>query len=361
MPITPLPTPVPTRDDPANFAARGDAFLAALPTFATEMNAEAAAVNANAVSAATSAATATAAEQAATAAAGASIWVSGTTYAVGNVRFDPVNFLSYRRTTAGAGTTRPGLDATNWTQVAGTGNVTLNGGPLAGLRNLVINGNFSINQRGYVSGTATSGANQYTLDRWRVVTSGQSATFTASGAGNLVTAPAGGLEQVIEGASIAGGTYVINWTGTATCTVGGTSQAKGATFTLTAGANTTVRFSGGTVGDVQVEPGTVVTVFEARPVGLELMLCMRFFQLVDLGWRGQATSGATTGEAVVNLPVPMRAAPSVTGSTTSAVSFPSGAVTYAGITAYSLRASLVANANSTDAVWRATATCASEL
>lgn len=37
MAISPLPTP-PSRDDPANFAARGDAFLGALPDFATELN-----------------------------------------------------------------------------------------------------------------------------------------------------------------------------------------------------------------------------------------------------------------------------------------------------------------------------------
>lgn len=35
--ITPLPTP-PTRQDPANFSARGDAFLGALPLFQTELN-----------------------------------------------------------------------------------------------------------------------------------------------------------------------------------------------------------------------------------------------------------------------------------------------------------------------------------
>lgn len=167
-----------------------------------------------------------------------------------------------------------------------------NTGPLGGLRNLIINGNFAISQRGYVSGTATSGANQYTLDRWRVVTSGQNATFTASGNGNLVTAPAGGLEQVIEGLSIAGGTYVINWTGTATCTVAGVARAKGATFSLTASTNVAVRFSGGTVGDVQVEPGTVVTVFEARPVGLELMLCQRYWESIPfrVDFSGNATS-----------------------------------------------------------------------
>jgi hypothetical protein len=36
--ITPLPTPVPESTDPANFDARADAFLGALPTFASEVN-----------------------------------------------------------------------------------------------------------------------------------------------------------------------------------------------------------------------------------------------------------------------------------------------------------------------------------
>lgn len=44
MPITPLPTP-PSRQDPANFANRADAFLGALPTFAAEANALQADVN----------------------------------------------------------------------------------------------------------------------------------------------------------------------------------------------------------------------------------------------------------------------------------------------------------------------------
>lgn len=36
--ITPLPTPVPSRLDPVNFATRADAFLASLPTFGEELN-----------------------------------------------------------------------------------------------------------------------------------------------------------------------------------------------------------------------------------------------------------------------------------------------------------------------------------
>ena len=47
-PITALPTP-PSRSDPANFAARGDAFLGALPTFATEANAIATNAYSNAI------------------------------------------------------------------------------------------------------------------------------------------------------------------------------------------------------------------------------------------------------------------------------------------------------------------------
>lgn len=43
MAITPLPL-APTRDDPANFSARGDALMTALPTFVTEANSLAAAM-----------------------------------------------------------------------------------------------------------------------------------------------------------------------------------------------------------------------------------------------------------------------------------------------------------------------------
>lgn len=56
--ITALPT-APSRADPANFRTRADAFMAALPTFATETNTVAGEVNTNATNAATSASTAT--------------------------------------------------------------------------------------------------------------------------------------------------------------------------------------------------------------------------------------------------------------------------------------------------------------
>lgn len=125
MSITALPQP-PTRSDPVNFNSRADTFLSALPTFATEANELQADVNAKQTAAALSASNAAASELAANAAANVTAWVSGTTYAVGNVRYSPITFLSYRRKTAGAGTTDPSADSTNWQLINGTGNVDLN-------------------------------------------------------------------------------------------------------------------------------------------------------------------------------------------------------------------------------------------
>ena len=217
------------------------------------------------------------------------------------------------RTTLGATATGAALFTATDAAAARLAAGVPNSGPLSGLRNLVINGDFAVNRRGYTSGTATTGANQYTLDRWRVVTSGQAATFTSSGTGRLVTAPSGGIEQVIEGASIGGGTYVINWTGTASCTVNGVSRTKGATFTLTANTNATVRFSSGTVTEVQIEPGEVVTPFELLPPAVELMLCQRYFWSLPASVAVQGYAGGAGGNAyqTVSFPVTMRATPTL--------------------------------------------------
>ena len=188
-------------------------------------------------------------------------------------------------------------------------------GTALSFRNKIINGNFGINQRGYVSGTATSGANQYTLDRWRVVTSGQNLTFSASGTGNIVTAPAGGIEQVIESLNIEGGTYTLSWTGTATGAVNGSAVSNGGQVTLTANTNATIKFSSGTVSLVQLEAGSAVTPFENRPIGTELALCQRYYQthgIITVDAHGQSLgSGTYTPFFTVPLPVKMRTEPTI--------------------------------------------------
>jgi hypothetical protein len=186
---------------------------------------------------------------------------------------------------------------------------SVNTGPLAGFRNLIINGNPVINQRGYVSAAATSGANQYTVDRWRVVTSGQNLTFTTTAGVCTATAPAGGVEQVVEGASIIGGSYTLNWEGTATATIDGNAVAKGGVVTLTGGSNATVRLTGGTFTRVQLEPGRIATAFEERPRGIELLLCQRYY---EKGFAGQTRNHGTATASVSHtmyFKVPKRATP----------------------------------------------------
>ena len=135
--ITPLP-PVPDRRSPADFSDAADAFLLALTTFVAEANALSAEVSAESASAvlqpglaaaqvavAVDNAGKTAADVLSTAAnvvsagaaAGATRWISGVTYEIGNCVWSPINYAAYRRTTNGAGTIDPSLDAGNYKPV----------------------------------------------------------------------------------------------------------------------------------------------------------------------------------------------------------------------------------------------------
>lgn len=65
------------------------------------------------------------------------------------------------------------------------------------------------------------------------------------------------------------------------------------------------------LGDVQLEPGSVGTPFEIRDQGVELLMCMRYFQSVN-GYSAGYTGAGTGNTAQSQLPVPMRATPTVT-------------------------------------------------
>lgn len=116
--ITALPAP-PDPSDRSTYNARAYPWSVAQQTLATEVAAVADNVFDNATEAAAAAALAVPAAAAAEAASNATLWVSGTPYAAGVVVWSPINALSYRRKTAGAGTTDPSADSANWASLAG--------------------------------------------------------------------------------------------------------------------------------------------------------------------------------------------------------------------------------------------------
>lgn len=163
--------------------------------------------------------------------------------------------------------------------------------------NLFANGAFLVNQRAYASGTPTTVANQYTLDRIRVVTSGQSISFgpATTTIGNYIIAPANGAEQVIEGNRIAGGDYACYWRGSGTITVNGTPRAKNETFALTAGANATIRMFGEIEGMQVTRPEMIQSVSQNEfqyDFHQDLMLCRRYYEYGEyVEFSGNVTSG----------------------------------------------------------------------
>lgn len=123
-----LPTAPSRTMDQDTFDTTVDVFIGALPGFETDMNVLANTVANDAAAAALSETNAATSETAAAlsetnAAASAALagsyataeaWVSGTTYAYGDIVISPANARIYRRIVAGAGTTDPSLDPTNW-------------------------------------------------------------------------------------------------------------------------------------------------------------------------------------------------------------------------------------------------------
>lgn len=160
---------------------------------------------------------------------------------------------------------------------------SLNGGQLAGFRNIIINGDLAINQRGADIASVSTG--EYGQDRWKKT--------------------AGGMTQIIEDGNFEPG---------ATYTLSGTNAAP-QQLTAPASGAWTLPDIPITARKIQLELGTVATPFERRSNGIELALCQRYYQGVDGAYRFDGICGAGGTITVGHMwyfPVRMRATPTLT-------------------------------------------------
>lgn len=248
---------------------------------------------------------------------------------------------------------------------------TQNGGQLAGTRNRVINGGMLIDQRNNgASQTILNGTASYTVDRMFAFSTGANCSgqrvyyatnralyrFTGAAsvtainfghkfeslnitdlAGQTVTLSvklansvltnvswsayyANALDNFGATTSIASGAFTVNSTLTKYSTQISlpAGAANGVVITLSVGAQTSGTWD---ITELQLESGSVATPFEQRLISLELMACQRYYEVGTYIWRGFATSGVSFGGSQA-FAVVKRSSPTVTPTSTSAISFP---------------------------------------
>ncbi len=194
-------------------------------------------------------------------------------------------------------------------------------------RNKLINGDFSVNQRGYASG-ATLANGAFAHDRWLNGGGSSSYTFTQASTGEyagsagspdttITLSSSMNLMQRIPARTLSGGTYVLSWSGTATCQFGYYTSTSAVTTvkataasplvgTMPAGQTGYVQCTNGTLTDVQFEAGSVPTPFERRQD--QLQLCQAYYQVVSASARFPATAASQYLEVTLSY-APMRATP----------------------------------------------------
>jgi hypothetical protein len=192
---------------------------------------------------------------------------------------------------------------------------TINGAGFDG-GNVIINPEFTLNQRGAASRTAATG---YNFDRWYY--------------------DGTRLLQGVEGNNLRAGTYVLSWSGSSTAefslnTAAASGQGSesytavtnGGTITIASvGSNNLwVRFSSDLTNltRVKLSPGTEASGFVARPYGTELALCQRYYFKLSGDQFGSMFGGyipsSTIADNSIAFPVEMRISPTALETTGTA-------------------------------------------
>jgi len=241
------------------------------------------------------------------------------------------------------------------------GITSINDGPLAGTRNLIINGGMDIWQRGTSQTTSGSyGADRFWMANAASATRSTDApdgftystklTYSASdmALGQPIELPATGEQgQLVAGTTLTLSYYAKVSSGTegivtsinfrddkfsGSNQVSFTSSNPNATWTTNwaryqhqftiptvAGTNVLAGLEIAGIGKdafitgVQLEPGSVATPFERRPIGTELALCQRYYQVSATAFAGRSSvAGANFVESASSFKVDMRTAPTCT-------------------------------------------------
>ena len=298
--------------------------------------------------------------------------VSGTTVTGTTAQFTTGTFVSVTGTTAtfSSGLTTSGLTVSGDALVTGDVRASsMNNGPLAGFRNVIINGGMGIDQRndGAAQTIVNNAAIALCVDRWYAFCAGANVTaqriqgaqpglfrMRFTGAASVTNITFGQRIERFNCSQLADSTArlsvdlgnslltSVTWTAfyatggnnsfgsrtvptrtqiaTGTFTVTSTVTRYSAAISIPAAAVTGIEivFSVGaqtsgtwSIGDVQLEQGPVATPFERRLVNTELFLCERYYQL-NRACVGNAQT--TTSIAAVNISLypPMFFEPTVT-------------------------------------------------
>lgn len=225
-------------------------------------------------------------------------------------------------------------------ELADTATIALN----SSSPNLLINGDFKINQRG--SSTYTCTKNEYTVDRW-LGSNNLTVTKTASGVtlSNTSTSASTTFVQKLEepyssfagqsltlSAKIAGEIYFLTTTIPATAPTTATTLktatiSTGVSLVMNVYPNSILGFgitlSSGkslTLTYIKLELGTTPTTFAPRTTAEELALCQRFYQDLGVDGIGYSTFGAISYNSEsyygincpINLIAELRVKPTVT-------------------------------------------------
>lgn len=262
---------------------------------------------------------------------------------------------------------------------------SINGGAISGTRNRIINGDMQIDQRnaGAAQTITAAAALAYSVDRWYAYCTGANVTgqrvqgatvgqfrYQFTGAASVTAIGFGQRIEQLNSADLAGATATLSvdlansvltsvtWTAyyantadtfgtlasptrtqiaTGTFTVNSTVTRYSTQISVPAAATTGIEivFTVGaqtsgtwTIGNVQLEAGSVATPFERRSYGQELALCQRYYETSGIFniFSGNVTNVGSYYHSV-RYCATKRAAPTVTPAISATFGFPVSAPT----------------------------------